>query len=63
MLGFYGGITSKLSFTMKFVYFHEYVAKVGFFVSGGNGPEHYGVCSTWLDSLCAGDMVPVLIRS
>eukprot|EP00794_Sanderia_malayensis_P014342 gene14341-15838_t len=42
---------------------HITVAVVNYRTQGGEGPLHHGVCSTWLNSLEPGVVVPCLIRS
>ncbi|XP_068789981.1 nitric oxide synthase 3 [Struthio camelus] len=41
---------------------HLTVAVVTYHSENGQGPLHYGVCSTWLARLQPGDMVPAFIR-
>ncbi|NWR66452.1 NOS3 protein, partial [Bucorvus abyssinicus] len=41
---------------------HLTVAVVTYCSENGQGPLHYGVCSTWLARLQPGDMVPAFIR-
>ncbi|KFV65861.1 Nitric oxide synthase, endothelial, partial [Dryobates pubescens] len=41
---------------------HLTVAVVTYRSENGQGPLHYGVCSTWLARLQAGDIVPAFIR-
>ncbi|KAE8594972.1 hypothetical protein XENTR_v10015399 [Xenopus tropicalis] len=41
---------------------HLTVAVVSYHTQDNKGPLHYGVCSTWLDQLAAGDSVPCFVR-
>ncbi|NXO95186.1 NOS3 protein, partial [Certhia brachydactyla] len=41
---------------------HLTVAVVTYHSENGQGPLHYGVCSTWLARLQPGDTVPAFIR-
>uniref|UniRef100_A0AAR2IIR3 Nitric oxide synthase n=1 Tax=Pygocentrus nattereri TaxID=42514 RepID=A0AAR2IIR3_PYGNA len=41
---------------------HLTVAVVSYRTRDGAGPIHHGVCSSWLNSLEAGDMVPCFVR-
>ncbi|NWI07002.1 NOS3 protein, partial [Tichodroma muraria] len=41
---------------------HLTVAVVTYHSENGQGPLHYGVCSTWLARLQPGDVVPAFIR-
>ncbi|XP_042129140.1 nitric oxide synthase 3 isoform X2 [Peromyscus maniculatus bairdii] len=41
---------------------HLTVAVLAYRTQDGLGPLHYGVCSTWLSQLKAGDLVPCFIR-
>ncbi|NXE17347.1 NOS3 protein, partial [Lophotis ruficrista] len=41
---------------------HLTVAVVTYRSENGEGPLHYGVCSTWLARLQPGDTVPAFIR-
>ncbi|NXG69722.1 NOS3 protein, partial [Baryphthengus martii] len=41
---------------------HLTVAVVTYHSENGQGPLHYGVCSTWLERLQPGDTVPAFIR-
>ncbi|NWU94095.1 NOS3 protein, partial [Upupa epops] len=41
---------------------HLTVAVVTYHSENGQGPLHYGVCSTWLAQLQSGDTVPAFIR-
>ncbi|XP_028400716.1 nitric oxide synthase, brain-like isoform X2 [Dendronephthya gigantea] len=41
---------------------HATVAVVRFKKENGQGPVHNGVCSTWLESLKPGDMIPCSVR-
>ncbi|NWS02794.1 NOS3 protein, partial [Motacilla alba] len=42
---------------------HLTVAVVTYHSENGQGPLHYGVCSTWLARLQPGDTVPAFIRA
>nr|XP_006640988.2 PREDICTED: nitric oxide synthase, inducible [Lepisosteus oculatus] len=42
---------------------HLTVAVVRYNTRDGQGPLHHGVCSTWLDTIKEGDVVPCFIRS
>ncbi|XP_074841477.1 nitric oxide synthase 3 isoform X2 [Carettochelys insculpta] len=42
---------------------HLTVAVLAYRSQDGQGPLHYGVCSTWLAQLQEGDMVPAFIRA
>ncbi|XP_061441724.1 nitric oxide synthase 3 isoform X2 [Rhineura floridana] len=41
---------------------HLTVAVLNYHSQNGKGPLHYGVCSTWLSQLAAGEMVPTFVR-
>ncbi|XP_067102023.1 nitric oxide synthase 2b, inducible [Osmerus mordax] len=42
---------------------HVTVAVVNYHTEDGQGPLHHGVCSTWLNNINEGDMVPCYIQS
>ena len=48
----------RLMFYLSLMLWHLFY----FLLSGGKGPVHHGVCSTWLNSLQPGDKVPCYVR-
>uniref|UniRef100_A0A3B3TMJ4 Nitric oxide synthase n=1 Tax=Poecilia latipinna TaxID=48699 RepID=A0A3B3TMJ4_9TELE len=42
---------------------HLTVAVVSYHTRGGQGPIHHGVCSSWLNRIEKGEMVPCFVRS
>uniref|UniRef100_A0A8C1JLN1 Nitric oxide synthase, inducible n=1 Tax=Cyprinus carpio TaxID=7962 RepID=A0A8C1JLN1_CYPCA len=42
---------------------HLTVAVVSYYTQEGKGPLHFGLCSTWLNTIKEGDMVPCFVHS
>ncbi|XP_068011019.1 nitric oxide synthase, inducible [Melanerpes formicivorus] len=57
----YYSVSSSCDMTPREI--HLTVAVVNYKTRGGQGPQHHGVCSTWLNTIALNETVPCFVRS